>query len=472
MKRPIFYIKRMAGVAVLLSMVCGTTVAAEGGSMLKFNGKGRITSDPNVDGVDDVVYDSLDVEALNKAATDTALNLDDMDNVIDDAVEAIESTRQKVIDAYNSKVFPDKIPDGSSADTIAGVIKGTKEYQAFLSYLAGTGENFTAKGEKNKRELELADIGGEVVLDVDQQVTLPAGYYEAPITVSNGVINRGTISHVFNGAGEKSYEEGYYTGGVISGDVERSASSYAWKVYHHVHSTANTTTVKETTNFDVTTDGPADNTRSSTRGGCFQKIQYHAHSTGSNDLCADRANAGPTTSKVKGGCFTSPVYKIHVHSDACNWIKTGETAEVKTGGETGDWPYEDREDALDAGRSAIGAPDLPYKDSTTSDAGHDQKRYATQIVQPHNAQTDDYKDDLYYQVNTCKKDSSHYHWSFAQRIRKHYRRGCGKSYGQRYADEGIDYYTPACNKNQTTPFYIVNCGKLRGQVVSGKFTTN
>ena len=282
MKRPFIYGKRIAAATTACVLLVGTTAMAEGTALIEWNGKGRITSDANGDGVDDVIYDASDISALVEASEQTYDNISFMEDMLKQTIADAGDARQKVIDAYNKKSFVDDIAKGANADTVANTIRGTKEWPVVVSYAAGTGNQFTSKGKPSKSNtgalsLEFAKSGNNIVLDVDQQVTLPAGYYAEPITVSNGVINKGSISYIFSGNGTKSFDAGYYDGGSIASSFEAAANSYNWKIRHHVHDTSVTNKYVENTSFNKTTDGPADNETRTTKGGCFTKEISHVH---------------------------------------------------------------------------------------------------------------------------------------------------------------------------------------------------
>ena len=57
---------------------------------------------------------------------------------------------------------------------------------------------------------------GKAVLGINETITLPAGYYENPLTVSNGVVNRGSVTKALNAGKSQTLAAGYYSGVTIS----------------------------------------------------------------------------------------------------------------------------------------------------------------------------------------------------------------------------------------------------------------
>ena len=76
---------------------------------------------------------------------------------------------------------------------------------------------------------------GKIVLGINESITLPAGYYENPITVSNGVVNKGSIETVLTkNKSTIDLEAGYYSKAKIATNVPDIPAKIEYNM-GHVH---------------------------------------------------------------------------------------------------------------------------------------------------------------------------------------------------------------------------------------------
>ncbi|MBQ9303160.1 hypothetical protein [Butyrivibrio sp.] len=113
----------------------------------------------------------------------------------------------------------------------------------------------------------------EIQLGISDSIAIQPGYYPYAVKVDNSIINRGSQECTITTNGKQTLPAGYYDGITIVTDLAQTTGSI--KYYHHVHSTANTTTTKETDTITPTTDGYTDDYQSSVSGGCFTRAYYH-----------------------------------------------------------------------------------------------------------------------------------------------------------------------------------------------------
>lgn len=165
-------------------------------------------------------------------------------------------------------------------------------------------------------------------LGVNEQLTIPAGFYAKDVTIKNGVVNRGSGTRIISG--QSTLEPGYYEGGTLS-TTDPAALVGNMTFYHHVHDTEVTDKTVITNTSARTTDGLADNYESPVQSGCYTKIVYkqHFHKDGDGNVVANTTNRTQGgcfqalrytahehygNKYSKGGCFTIPVYNVHYHT--------------------------------------------------------------------------------------------------------------------------------------------------------------
>ena len=97
---------------------------------------------------------------------------------------------------------------------------------------------------------------------------------------------------------QATFEPGYYDEFTVFSEIPVTGSvTYR----HHVHSILSTEEYVETYNTTLTTDGPADNYRSSEEGGCFTQIVYGTKKcrAGISDIYDAGYNSGGDTPNFK-----------------------------------------------------------------------------------------------------------------------------------------------------------------------------
>ncbi len=185
---------------------------------------------------------------------------------------------------------------------------------------------------------------------------------------------------------------------------------------------------------------------SPTSSGCFNYINYalhkkHQHTDGVN---VQDVNYHATRS---GGCFTKAVYKVHQHKDANGVVRAANYQAPVSGGcfTTDNAVYPNGRKTGSVSYSSESWGDGSWTRRWTCSNCGVQLGWAGTVWDgpntggdnPHHEEYHDYEGpDIHY----CSPISSSYTLS------------CGKVAGQRYADEGIDYYACGCGKTAGTRY--------------------
>ena len=194
---------------------------------------------------------------------------------------------------------------------------------------------------------------GKAVLGINETITLPAGYYENPLTVSNGVVNRGSVTKALNAGKSQTLAAGYYSGVTISANSlasQTAATSTAGDILsgktawvngllvtgnmpnHGAPSTVLTSRNK-TVNFPAGYyDAFTVSTDYTSIPGTIE-YHHHVHSLTSsteeviNDSLAQNSVSGQYADNYQaansGGCFTKLQYTGHQHTSSCQ-LRRGE----------------------------------------------------------------------------------------------------------------------------------------------------
>ena len=142
------------------------------------------------------------------------------------------------------------------------------------------------------------DNVSHIDLGVGEQITIPHGYYNKDIVITNGVSNKGSLD--FNPADNETImlSEGYYESGTLStesaynagyaeGYAQRVEGTVAYSYHHHTNGSDGITNSSE-----KVTDRYGDNYVSSTPVGCFTKQTSQGIACGGTGVWHSHSNGG------------------------------------------------------------------------------------------------------------------------------------------------------------------------------------
>ena len=165
------------------------------------------------------------------------------------------------------------IDDLIDNDAVEGISETTVGY-----YADGKNENNSLANPSDTKTVCLdPDNPTSINLGVNEQITLPSGYYFNNTTIKNGVTYRGGTDCVLTSTDNQiHFEPGYYDAFTVSTDAENIKVKGELTYTHHVHSL--TTTTESVDNDQLaTTSVPAvygDTYMTSTPQGCFTQPHY------------------------------------------------------------------------------------------------------------------------------------------------------------------------------------------------------
>ena len=118
------------------------------------------------------------------------------------------------------------------------------------------------------------DSVSHIDLGIGEQITIPHGYYNKDIVISNGVSNRGSASTVVltSTTNEVFFASGYYDEFKVSTNIKNIDGVISYK--HHIHSINSKDEYVLSENATLTTDGELDTYTSPVEGGCFTEPVY------------------------------------------------------------------------------------------------------------------------------------------------------------------------------------------------------
>lgn len=112
----------------------------------------------------------------------------------------------------------------------------------------------------------------EINLGVNEQITMPYGYYNKDVVINNGVSNKGASEVIIDAQHkEVTLPAGYYSSVHITTTLNPIGKV---KYKHHVHSITSANEYVETDTATPTTEGLNDNYSTQTAGGCFTTPRY------------------------------------------------------------------------------------------------------------------------------------------------------------------------------------------------------
>lgn len=296
------FIKRGAAVGVSALLLITTTVSAQGDRLVRSNGRYSVTPENG-----SILIDTDDIETNAQAIARLQGQLGglsfkyatekDVTGTGDDnkgyywSLDPDDPTGEKwvKVGAVGSAVSSDVLV-GKKFSSEAGVdIEGSmpNPTSANISTTANPTTNLSAGSETvtinngiDTTEAHDTDVT-QINLGVGEQITIPHGYYNKDIVITNGDANRGS-SPVYLTAANKSVTlpAGYYDSFTVTTDVTSGGGAIYY--HHHVHSQSSTTEYFENQSPAITSEGPADTERVTTSSGCFTKPVYGTKVCGSD----------------------------------------------------------------------------------------------------------------------------------------------------------------------------------------------
>ncbi len=198
---------------------------------------GVFNYDSDGDGEYDIILDARDIDNLAEA-------VDTLNTEYTTAISTLSANKYALVQAMDATVTA-KDPilssgatdaDDISFDTIISTISNlqtpstaTASYYAggvdgdnsTNGYLADSGSAATSSSVSSGTATINLNTSGEsdLTLGVNEAVTLESGYYSDPVTISNGVVNRGTLNFSPSGSETQTLKAGFYEGGTLDSSV-------------------------------------------------------------------------------------------------------------------------------------------------------------------------------------------------------------------------------------------------------------
>ena len=138
----------------------------------------------------------------------------------DDTVIQIP-TKQQVIERHEINI--DDLVEYD--DTLEGISSLTASY-----YSSGNNDTLGVgiTSSSGSKDVALSTTGAsDLNLGINESITLPSGYYANPITIKNGVANRGSIAKTLESSETYSLPEGYYESIIIQAPTVASAIQFS-----------------------------------------------------------------------------------------------------------------------------------------------------------------------------------------------------------------------------------------------------
>lgn len=304
-------LKRIIAPVACIILLSATTVSAQGDRLVSSIGRYAINSDNG-----SIVVDTDDIEANAQAIAGLQGQLGglsfrfatekDVNGSGDDtkgyywSKDPSDPTGEKwvKVGAVGSAISSDVL-DGKKFSSEAGVdIEGTmpNPTSASISAVTNPSTNLTAGGSTvtinnnaNTADDHSSNVS-QINLGIGEQITIPHGYYNKDIVITNGVSNRGSTPTCILTENVKSqtFPAGYYDTFTVFAEIP-NPPDVKMTYTHHLHaldSTANgienESTQKESVSSDVIY---ADNYQSSVCSGCFTTPRYYIPSYTTTKYC-------------------------------------------------------------------------------------------------------------------------------------------------------------------------------------------
>ena len=214
------YSKRFLGIGLVAVLTMAQfTVGASTTVQDSIRSRGYITYDPDLDGSPDMAFYSEDLVRIGAGVDSLNDNISELTTKYDELASTSDMYRTNIIDALNTNVYKNSnLPGTTSFLEIISAVQNIPSPTTASGAYYGSGDNNTL-GVGISDTNTPVDVPVENVYSLDlgisEQITLPAGYYGDPITIRNGVANRGTISFSPSAKQSITLQAGYYNGGTL-----------------------------------------------------------------------------------------------------------------------------------------------------------------------------------------------------------------------------------------------------------------
>lgn len=298
----------------------------------------------------DIIIDARDiqnlaeaVDTLNSEYTTAIAQLSANKFALVKAMDATVTAKNKILadgatdaddisfDSIISTISNLQTPSTATASYYAG---GSNGDNSTNGYLASSGSTATSSSvSSGTATINLNTSGAsDLTLGVNEQITLESGYYSDPVTVSNGVVNRGSLKSVIltSSSNTVTLEAGYYDTFTVSTDITSASGTITYS--HHQCSS----TIAGDTYEDAYPDARGAQevtgltkvngvTVSTTSAGCYTKPYYYYKYTASRQVangyddcivCKGSSVADQCTEgfEKKEGCTPHTVYKTEYYA--------------------------------------------------------------------------------------------------------------------------------------------------------------
>lgn len=379
-------IARLATSALIAAMTIGTVSSADSGNTntssvinVTTESTGIIKYDRNKNGAidsDDVYFTAEDINSLAQSVNALSQNYETLNQKRLDVINAMNATVTKKFYSDSSKTRYDDYSGGADMATTGnlwdstsddGALPTTASFDAIVQtlstlttpstatatrytatangWLSGTSSDVTgaAYTGTSSQATTLEDgvtsyvglnASGEstLTLGVNESLTLESGYYSDPVTINNGVVNRGSLKSVILTSSNNTVtlEAGYYDTFTVSTDITSASGTITYS--HHQCSS----TIAGDTYEDAYPDARGAQevtgltkvngvTVSTTSAGCYTKPYYYYKYTASRQVangyddcivCKGSSVADQCTEgfEKKEGCTPHTVYKTEYYA--------------------------------------------------------------------------------------------------------------------------------------------------------------
>ena len=176
---------------------------------------GNIEYDVDADGAADILFYSKDLTTIATGIDSLNTNIATLQQSFVTLSNTTAQYKTNIINSLNSNIFlKANIPTDATFEQIIQSINNIPAPTVATGNVWPSGDNTGVGITSNGQSVNIDGVTN-LNLAVNESVTLPSGYYPSDITVSNNVINRGTVSFSPSGKQSITLQAGYYTGGTL-----------------------------------------------------------------------------------------------------------------------------------------------------------------------------------------------------------------------------------------------------------------
>ena len=330
-----------SALAVIVGMMGVTGVAYADSSSVKDDMvsvgvyKYDADSDGNYD-EGDIILDARDitnlaeaVDTLNSKYTAAIAELSANKYALVQAMDATVTAKNKILssgatdaddisfDTIISTISNLQTPSTATASYYAG---GTNGDNSTNGYLADSGLAATSSSVSSGTATISLNTSGasDLTVGVNESVTLESGYYSDPVTISNGVVNRGTVSTTLTSSDNTiTLSPGYYDSITVSTDITNLPGTITYT--HHLHSLTSLSEAENNTSLSLSSvsGGYADSYLASSSGGCFTEPYYSYTYTTSSTCSAGTSDFTVYAAGQRDDEWGNTVYFAYAKCNVC-----------------------------------------------------------------------------------------------------------------------------------------------------------